>query len=182
MRETYKKIFKLLNEHEDEIVFDVKSLEARARAHLYGLELKEKHGINIDPKTITSTSWNRFGDYMSIGTYGDENKRSVSWSDDGSQPVNEMLLEISFPTGGYIFGQDYPAKFFQKFFTELKTYGPKYSDTTNASLYFSMDNAGKIFNKFNSILEKYNKENKEDYKKRQIIKKKEELEKLMTAQ
>ena len=41
-----------------------------------------------------------------------------------------------------------------------------------------MDNAGKIFNDFKSILQKYNELNKEDFKQRQIKKLKEDLSKL----
>lgn len=179
MVEVYKEIFKLLKKHEDKVVFDIERLEEQSKFHLYGIELKEKYGLDLDPKSITNINWNKLGDYISICHYGKKYNRKISWSDDGSQPEDELLLNISFPTGGYIFGQDYPREFFQKFFNELKTYNPKYSDTTNKCLYFSMDNAGKIFNKFPSILKKYYEENKIDYKKRQIKKKKEELNKLL---
>lgn len=179
MKKIYDEIFKLMDENEDNIAFDVKRLKEKSKLHLYGLELKEKHGLDLDPKSITSLNWNKLGHYITIGWYGDKYGRTISWSDNGEQPTDELLLDISFPTGGYIFGQDYPTEFFQKFFNELKTYKPKYSDTTNNTLYFSMDNASAIFNKFYSILNRYNDENKEDFKKRQIERKKEELQKLI---
>ena len=181
MKKVYDKIFKLLNEYEKEIAFNVKDLEVKSKLHLYGLELKEKYGLDLDPKKITSHTWNTFGQYMAISLYGDKVGRTISWSDNGEQPDNELLLRISFPTGGYVFGQDYPQDFFMKFFNELREYNPKYSDTTNNCLYFSMDNSGIIFNKFDSIMKKYHEENKEDYKKRQIESKKEELQKLMDS-
>jgi len=146
----------------------------------YGIELKEKYGLDIEPKNIQSLDWIKFGGYMAIGWFGTEYNRNISWSDDGKQPENELLLQIGFPTGSYIFGDDRPVDLFKKFFLELKTYNPKYIDTANKCLYFSMDNAGKIFNEFKSILSKYNEINKEEFKKRRIEKIKEELKELET--
>jgi len=71
-----------------------------------------------------------------VGWWGEKYGRHISWSDDGKQPEDELLLVISFPTGAYIFGDDYPTEFFKEFFQELKTYNPKYTDTTNKTLYF----------------------------------------------
>ena len=81
-------------------------------------------GFNLDPKTIHSTDWQKLKENVHIGFFDGE-RRSISWSDDGRQPKNETLLYISYPTGAYIFGGDYPTEFFQKFFLELKTYNPK---------------------------------------------------------
>ncbi len=104
--------------------------------------------------------------------------RKISWSEDDSQPEDEFLLDISFATGAYIFGDDCPIELFKEFFNELKSYGPKYIDKHNKCLYFSMENAGRVFNEFENILNKYNEKNKEDEKKRRVKKLKAELEKL----
>lgn len=182
MRETaskaYSEILKTLRKYKDVCVFDIDELDRKAKCHLFGLKLKEEYGFDIDPKTISSLEWVRLREYITLGLWGEKYHRTISWSDDGSQPDGELLLEIRFSTGAYIFGDDYPTNLFQKFFLELKSYNPNYTDTANHNLYFSMDNAGKIFNEFNSILKKYYELNKEDFKQRRIIKMKEELEKL----
>ncbi len=173
----YKEILKALNKYKSEIVFDVDSLERQAKNHLFGVELVEKYGFELDPKNIHSTDWQKLKENIHIGFFDGE-RRIISWSDDGRQPKSETLLYISYPTGAYIFSGDYPTEFFQKFFLELKTYKPKYTDTANKSLYFSLDNAGEIYNAYDSIIKRYYEENKEDLKQRNIKKMKDELAKL----
>ena len=174
----YKEILKVLKKHKDTIVFDVDSLEEQAKHHLFGVELVDKYGLNLDPKKINNLSWQKLRDGICIGWWGDKYSRTISWSDDGTQPKDELLLNISYPTGAYMFGGDYPTEFFQKFFLELKGYNPKYSDSTNHSLYYSMDNASEIFNAYDSIIKRYYEENAEDTKRRKILKMKEDLAKL----
>ena len=176
-KKAYKEILKAVSKYKEDIVFDISDLERKAKNHLFGVELVEKYGFEIDPKIIHSTDWQELMDNMYIG-FWDGERRNISWSDDGSQPKNETLLCLKYPTGAYIFGEDYPAEFFQKFFLELKTYEPKYTDSNNNSLYFSLDNAGKIYNAYKGILKRYYEENKEDLKKRKIKQMKDELAKL----
>jgi len=174
----YSEIFKVLKKHKDICNIDIDDLERKAKYHLFGIELKEKYGLNINPKNIESTDWIRFGEFASIGIWGEKHRRTISWPDNGKQPKNEILLQYSFPTGAYIFGEHYPVELFQKLFQELKIYNPKYVDSHNSSLYFSMDNAKDIFNIFDDIMKKYFVLNKEDYKERQIKKLEDELLKL----
>mgnify|MGYP001573383291 FL=1 len=176
--EAYKEIIETLKKYKDIIVYDIRALEDKANNHLFGIELEKKYGLNLKAKDINSLSWNKFGDYLSIGLWGKKYNRTISWEDNGKQPDDELLLRISFPTGAYIFGNDYGVDFFKEFFLELKSYNPKYIDTVNCGLYFSMDNAGKIFNDFKCILDKYHVKNKEDAKRRKIIKIKKELKAL----
>ena len=176
--EAYKEIMKVLKKHEDIIVFDVDGLEEKSKLHLYGIELKEKYGFNLDPKDIYSIGWQEFGSYLTIGSWGEKYKRTISYPDDGSQPKNKQLLQISFPTGAYIFGDDYPKELFKEFFGELKTYKPDFLDTINRSLYFSLKNGSDVFNDFNSILQRYNDVNKVDRRKRDIKKMKSEIKRL----
>ena len=173
----YKEILKVLNKYKSEIVFNVNSLELEAKQHLFGVDLVEKYGFNLDPKSIYNLDWQRLNQHVHIGFFDGEDRR-ITWSDDGRQPKNETLLCISYSTGAYIFGSDYPTEFFQKFFLELKTYNPKYIDSANKSLYFSLDNAGKIYNAYDSIINRYHEENKEDLKQRKIKQMKDELSKL----
>ena len=176
-KKAYKEILKVLNKYKNEIVFDIDNLETKAKHHLFGVELVEKYGFDLDPKRIYSTDWQELRENVFIG-FWDGERRKISWSDDGSQPNDEILLCIKYPTGAYIFGGDYPTDFFQKFFLELKTYKPKYIDSHNNSLYFSMENASKIFNTYDSIVKEYREKNKEDLKQRKIKKMKNELSKL----
>lgn len=177
-QKAYAEILKALKKYRDVCVFDVEDLERKSKCHLFGIELKEKFGFDINPKIIDSWDWFKFYNYVTIGQWGEKHRRTISWSDDNKQPKDELLLQISFPTGAFIFGNDYPEELFKNFFNELKTYSPKYSDTHNKCLYFSMDNAGIIFNEFIGVLKKYHELNKEDYKQRQIKKLKEDLSKL----
>lgn len=176
-QKAYSEIFALIKKHKDVcIIFDVDDLERKSKVHLFGLELKEKYGLNVDPKNINSTDWQRFGDYKTIGAWGEKHRRTISWSIDGRQPDNELLLQISFSTGAYIFGdgdyfnKDYPTDFFQKFWLELKSYNPDYIDEVNHGLYWKIENAKDIFNLFDDILNKYYALNNEDIKQRRIKK------------
>jgi hypothetical protein len=173
----YKEILKVLNKYKTEIVFDVDDLENKAKHHLFGVKLVEKYGFELEPESIKSTDWQKLKENIHIG-FWDGELRKISWSDDGSQPNKETLLCISYPTGAYIFGGDYPTEFFQKFFLELKTYKPKYIDSANKSLYFSLESASKVYNAYDSIIKRYYEENKEDLKQRNIKKMKDELAKL----
>lgn len=81
---------------------------------------------------------------------------SISWSDTGEQPrFGEKLLVIEFPTGAYVFGEIYLPELFNEFFEELKTYGPRYSDSQNHSLYFKIEGSASLFNQFFEILGRY---------------------------
>ena len=176
-KKAYKEILKVLHKYKDKIVFDVEQLEDQAKTHLFGVELVEKYGFNLDPKSIRSRDYQRLKEYIYL-CYFDGHRRKISWPDDGRQPINEMLLLLSYPTGAYIFGDDYPTDFFQRFFLELKSYKPKYIDSHNQSLYFSLDNAATVFNDYDEIFRRYYEENKENKRQRKIKKMKEELSKL----
>jgi hypothetical protein len=174
----YKEILEVLNKYREITIFDYNHLEQQSKYHLFGLELKERYGLNVEPRNIRSLDWNTFGEYLSIGLFGEKYRRTIAWSDDGKQPEDELMIRLSFCTGAYIFGDDYPTELFQQFWQELKTYNPKYSDTVNKNLYFSIENGAKIFNEFKDILKKYYELNREDAKKRKIKKLQDELEKL----
>lgn len=178
-KKMYSEILFILDKYSNDCIYDIRALKQKSEYHLFGLKLKEFYGLDIDPKRINSIDYIRFGEYMSIGMWGEKHRRTISWSDDDRQPEDEMLLCIRFPTGPYVFGGDYPEDLFQKFFNELKSYKPKYIDTSNKNLFYSMDNdnAKEIFNSFNDILKKYHDLNKEDFKQRKI----KELEKQLDS-
>jgi hypothetical protein len=168
----YKEIFKTLEKHKDSVVFNIDNLKQRAELHLWGLKLKEVYGLNIDLRDITSKEWCRIGDYINIGYFSCDNGRQISWEDNGNQPLNEHLVIFSFPTGGFMFGDDNPHILFRDFFQELKTYNPKYCDTHNSTIYFSLDKAQDVYNNFDEIFAKYKYRYNKSAKQREI----EELE------
>lgn len=178
-RKAYEKILAIMRKYEDMCGFDVEDFERKTKNYSFGVELKEKFGLGIDPREVTNTDFYRVDSYRFVGWYGEKYGREISWSDDGRQPEDELLLEISFPTGAYIFGEDYPVELFQKFFLELKSYKPKYVDSSNKCLYFSMENASKVFNTFPEILRKYRDRYNVLHRKREIKRLKEELSKLL---
>ena len=181
MKKIYDEIFELLGKHKNDVVFDVDELERQSKLHLYGLELKNKYGLNVNPKKIYNMDWQRFGDHRVITMYDGE-RRKISWSDDKRQPKNERLLLLKFPSGAYMFGSsmndDYPVDLFKRFWEELKEFGPDYSDTSNKCLLFKLENASRVFNSFDSILKKYREINEKEYRQRQIYKLKKELAEL----
>lgn len=177
VKKAYDEILKVLHNNREICVFDVNDLERKAKIHLFGLELKEVYGLNIDPKQVNSIDYQSFGE-KKIGLFGEKYRRIVSWSVDGRQPEDEYLFTVSFPTGAYIFGEDYATDFFQKFWLELKEFKPDYIDEVNHCLYWKLENAKDAFNNYDSTLKKYHELNKEDVKKRRIEKMKKELEQL----
>lgn len=178
VKKAYNEILKVLNKYKDVCVFDIDDLEQKAKIHLFGLELKEIYRLNIDPKQVNETNYFKPSEYTWIGWYGEEHGRTISWSVDGRQPKDELLLQIGFPTGAYIFGEDYPTNLFKNFWLELKSYNPDYTDEANHCLYWNIKNAKDIFNSFNDLLNKFYQLNKEDKKQRRIDKIKKELEQL----
>jgi len=177
-KEAYKEILEVVNKYKDICVYDVSDMDSKAKKHLFGIELNEKYGLDIKPRDIRSLEYNNFGDYRSIGWWGLKYNRTISWEDNGKQPEDELLCYLGFSTGAYIFGDDYPTELFKEFWEELKTFNPKYTDTTNKNLFFSIDNAKSIFNEFPVILKKYYEKNKEDSKRRKIKKLQSELDNL----
>jgi len=177
VKKAYDEILKVLHKNREICVFDVSDLERKAKIHLFGLELKEVYGLNIDPKQVNSIHYQSFGE-KKIGLFGEKYRRTISWSVDGRQPEDEYLFTVSFPTGAYIFGEDYETDFFKKFWLELKEFKPDYIDEANHCLYWKLENAKDAFNNYDATLKKYYELNKEDVKRRRIEKMKKELEQL----
>jgi len=177
-QKAYEDILNLLEKHKGLHSYDVENLKQKSQNHLFGLKLKETYGLEINEKAISSTTWNTFGDYRSIGMWGEKYRRTISWSVDGRQPDDEMLLKIGFSTGAYMFGQDYPKEIFTQFWQDLRSYSPKYTDEVNNCLYFDLENAAEVFNNFDKILAKHREINNEDAKVRRRKQLEAELEKL----
>lgn len=182
-REIYDEIFEVLNKYEEFCIFNVRYLREKADIHIFGFKLKDEYGLNINPKNIQSLNWNNVGNYRTIGLWGKNHQRTIGCSVDGTQPEDEYLLQIYFPTGAYIFTNhssldEYPQEYFQRFFSELKSYNPDYVDEVNHGLFWKLENAKDVFNSFNDILDKYHENYKNDWKKRKIERLENEIKKL----
>lgn len=174
----YQEILSVVNKYKDIIRYNYNNLDSEAKKHLFEIELQQKYGLDIRPNTVSNLNYVRVDDYRSIGWWGEKHNRTISWSDDGKQPTDELLVVFGFSTGAYIFGDDYPTEFFKEFWDELKSYNPTYIDTVNHNIYFSINSAKKVFNDFPEILKKYYEKNKKDIKQRKIEKLKQEIEEL----
>jgi hypothetical protein len=159
---------------------DIDDMKRSAKDHLLLIEWYEKYGLKIN-HDYKPYSYNYFkaGDYTIFSHFknAEQDKdngsgKYISWSDDGRQPKDEWLFEVSFSTGAYIFGDDYDGQrqLFQDFFAELKSYKPDYSDTTNKTLYWKLENAKPIYDEFYNILKKYRELNAKDLKNREVKK------------
>lgn len=179
-KQAYQNILKELKKQK-EIIDDnsyVEGIENSLTNRVKAIEVCELFDIPDLLKEQTGT-YHKIGENRAVQFfYPIENNNWISWSDDGRQPENEWLYKISFPTGAFIFGDFYPAEMFQKFFLELKSYNPKYCDTTNNCLYFSPDNAKKVHEAYPKILKKYRDKSAEEFKKLRKEKLEKELERL----
>jgi len=176
-KKIYNSILKIARDNKDLLNFDFEALESKAKGHLFGLELKEVYGLEIDENKIFNTKYQQLKENVHL-IFIDNKAYTISWEDNGKKPIEEILIKFSYPTGAYIFSRDYPTDLFKKFFLELKSFKPDYCDTVNHSLYFKLKNAKEVFNNYNSILKKYRELNKKDFNKREIIRLKEELDRL----
>lgn len=167
-----KEIIKICeNTEKCNVIEDIQNI---CEKQLLAEELNEMFGFNLSYNDIHSKDWIRISNYygdMSIGIWGVDYNRTICNIQE--QPINERLFSICFPTGAYIFGEDYPKELFNRFYSELETYNPKYNDKINHCLYFDLDNGVKIYKEYRNILGRYQKEHNDGAKQRKI----EELQK-----
>lgn len=145
------------------------------------LEISQRFGIPLEGS---------YGQYQVKGAYDnwtrvyymDGEIRKISWSDDGRQPDGEWLYCISFPSGAYTFGNSmtstYPVETFNAFWNDLKSFGPKYCDTVNHSIYFSEENSKAVYDAFWGIFNKYKARVQDELKEQRKKELEEELAKL----
>lgn len=174
--EQNKKLFKDLDiSRFDDVCNEVKKA-------LYSIKLKEDYGILCVNRSMVRCSefdvHVAINDNMYIASMGEKYRRTISWSADGKQPIDEVMLVLHFPTGAYIFGDSYPVELFAEMWAEFKTYEFKYVDDVNKCIYFSLDKAANIANQFNDILKKYYKKYRDEANVRRAATLRLELEKL----
>ena len=166
----YEKVLSLIESNRDISRIDNETIKSIRDKHLLHLELIEVYGINVAFENINNTDYLRINEFTVLSTFDGNSNRRISWSDDGSQPTNERLLNVSFPTGAYIFGDHYPTDLFNEFFLELKAFGCAYSDTKNSCLYYDLHTGSKVIIQLYGILKKYQDKNKDQVKYSEIKK------------
>lgn len=172
----YKELLKLSEKYSE--VFDEDSIVPRTReisGIIRALEISERFGIPL--KYLSFSNYlqvkNSYDEWTGIAFYSETADHPIGCSDTGEQPKNEWLYTIRFTCGAYIFGDSYPQETFNAFFNELKSFGPKYIDSANKSLYFTEDKAKAVYDNFWPIFKKYKALVGEELK----VKRKAELEK-----
>lgn len=192
IKQAYTDVLEVCNKYVGETEFanspfrDIEKMKEESENHLALIEWYEKYGLDLEHDCrIRGYDYCKVSEYIYISYFKDAKEektrghgRYISWEDNDKQPLNEWLYSITFSTGAYIFGDDYPNDLFNEFWNELKTYEPKYCDSTNHCLYFSLENASKIHSSFKEIINKYFLKNKEQSKERKIKKLQAELDKL----
>lgn len=176
----YKEILDVLDKHKELLNNDYPvDIASKIKDRIRLQEISKEFGISV--KSDCNPNWLKLSEYESIGMFGEDHHRTISWPDDGKQPENERLYMISFPTGAYIFGDSYPENTFKSFFGELKGYGAKYVDTKNSNLYFTSEKASCIHKDFKVILDKHRKLVGDEMKGQRIKALEKELTKLKTS-
>lgn len=189
---TYEKILKLVTDEisEDRIELSKSTLETV----IENLKVSERFGIPLQSVTNNYVGWlkvgKRYDDFMTLGKFGENHGRTISWSDNGKQPrkTGEWLLTVKFPTGAYIFGEgnmwdkSYPKKTFDLFWEELKSFHPKFCDTANHCLYFTDDVASVVYENFYVLFDKYQALVQDEMNEQKKQKLREELARLENSQ
>lgn len=171
IKEAYTEILNVCDKYVNEECFsgyefgDIEDMKKKAENHLILVEWFEKYGLEIPhDRNIRGYNYMKIDDhrYFSYFSNAKQEKKNgsgkyISWEDDGKQPKDEWLFEISFSTGAYIFGQDYEflVPLFQEFFLELKNFGAKYCDSYNHTLYFSLENSRDVYREYPNVYKKY---------------------------
>lgn len=173
----YKALYETAKQHR-ELIEDnhFRSIEEKVQELELSVEFNMKlvyHGYEHYDVPNSYDIWSR------VLYFGDDGSRKISYPDvHGQQPKNEWLYVMSFTSGAYIFGGNYPVETFRAFFEELKTFEPKYCDTMNSTLYFTKDTAYKVHAAFWDIYLKHKAMVQQEYERQRVKELEAELAKL----
>jgi len=186
MKSPFEEIIEICDKADKHDVLN--DIARKAKNEVIRHKFADEYGVVLDSSArLAEYDYHKKSDYEFISWYADGYKcheeghgRSVSWSEDGKQPVNEWLYSVQFSTGAYILGDDYDYQqpLFRQFFEELRTYKPDYQDLHNHCLYWKIENASTIYKEFYNILTKYKTLNREELDSRKIAKLQAEIDKL----
>lgn len=173
----YNSLIRLVKKHEGLIDLDIRDIEFKKERDLLLLELNDL-GIPIN-YTIYNTNYiDLYNNWIYYVNFKSGNGYTISCPDDGRQPVDERLIVVSFSTGAYIFGEQYDTKTFNEFFNELKSYGYRYIDSANSSIYYDLITGAKVYKDFKDLYAKYLQLAKERNKQNEINKLRKQLQEL----
>lgn len=182
MKPVYESLLKIINDNQDGLKYDYNvNIKSQLENRIKQCEIAED--FKIDLPFSHSTNWIEISSERVIG-YIDGETSTIGCSDNGEQPSGEHLYIIRFPCGAYTLNDrsgeidKYPCETFNKMFNELKSFGPKYCDTPNNSLYFTSENAHLVHNAYIGIFKKYKGMVDDELKKQHLEKLKKEVEKL----
>jgi hypothetical protein len=164
----YEEVMALLEKHKHIIspyVFCVYEWKEKLETHLFEIKLRKKYGFNAyDLKRVQYCNYYNYENHISIGKACDVMVPSHKCKSFFMQ--DELCMQISFwrswvlanlprPLRGKTLEELKFPELFNDFIEEIKAYEPKYIDEDNKNFYFSIENAGKIFNEYPYILKKY---------------------------
>lgn len=132
--------------------YEISNFERKIDIKLKAIEYKEKYDIDLKIRDFQNVDWvyiERLKGTIYIG------KNMKVLNSDVQPDKNEELIQFSYPTGAYIFGNDNDKEVFKKFFDELKKYNFKYIDNMNRCLYFELKEGSKLFKDYDKICKKY---------------------------
>jgi len=154
--DAYKKILKVIKSCAKDAVIDSSvDISYKLESLIIREEIQDSFGINLSNCYDYGTTYFKVDNDKYIAKYGSKYSRTISWSVDGKQPKDDWLLAVTYPTGAYIFGEDYQKETFAQYFDELKEFEPKYVDEVNHCLYYTADKAKALYEKVDEILNKY---------------------------
>jgi len=167
--EAYKEILEVVTKHEAIVVSSgpISSVKKQLENLIAIEDISSLFGIEITDRYAEPDNIGLLG-FARMLRMGESMGREISWSDDGSQPDNELLYVLSFPSGAYTFSKDYPTESFNAFFEELASFGAKYRDTSNHNLYFTHETAGKVHAAFDEIFRRHRDGVGDELKRRKI--------------
>lgn len=178
-KKLHEKFFALLEKHKDFHNFPISYLKKQSDNFLFEMTLKHLYGFKINSNVITNFKWQDMGKYMTIcfidkTTY---TEHFLTKLDDFEFGKHWLRIYLKNP---YTFIPDdfednafygVPVNTYNKFINELLEYQPKYFDPNNNAMYFEIEKAGKVFNDYFALYEKYELEAQQEL----MLKKKEYL-------
>ena len=143
---SYKELLLHIKEHLENLLmvdddYKICDFLETVKIKLRVIDLGENYGLKIQERDCKGSTFIRIDRYKG-SIYIDTPSQILNSI---AQPsVGEELISFDFPTGAYIFGDDYDKELFNEFFEELKTYGYKYIDEPNSHVYFDLEKRCKI--------------------------------------
>ena len=167
----------------------IKRAMQAAKERLVTEEWSTEYGLCVPVNTDLTGNYARLNDHEAFSLYNDANgdkKRGAGkylGCPDGEQPDDGWYYVISFPTGAFIFGDDYDCQqqIFNDLFAELRSYDPDCADSINQTLLWKVERASGIRGDFAGIMKKYRERNMADLNGRKAARLRRELAELESA-